>query len=64
MSLTHTERVYLAGEALPAPVAAPAISPEVVETVRRIPTAALLAAAAVLVYGEVDRFLTHESNAR
>ena len=57
MALTHTESVYLAGEALPSPVAAPIISPEVIETARRIPMAALLAAAAVLVYGEVDRFL-------
>ena len=57
MALTHTESMYLAGEALPAHLAAPVISPEVIETARRIPMAALLAAAAVLIYGEVDHFL-------
>jgi hypothetical protein len=57
MAFMSTETAYLAGEALPSPIPAPLLSPQVVETVRRIPGALLLAAAAVLVYGEADRFL-------
>jgi hypothetical protein len=62
MALTSSESIYLAGEALPSPVAPPIISPEVIEAARRIPMAALLATAAVLVYGEADRFLGRSRN--